>query len=290
MESRENPVFGRKVFFLNPPYQISNFVIGRLREQEYEIYVIDDYRDAKNVLRHYPDSICFINIDNMLTVEQWLNFVVSLEHDPALKSIFLGVISKGIRQSDKTHFMLHANVPAGFLTFNGNITELTETLIEILTLNGAKGRGQSESATCAHDQTATITLPTPEGNKAFRLLDISSVGIAAIAPASYATMFTPKTIFKNAPLNIGNSRVPVSLVLLMIKQSPKFISLVFLFTQGTPANVKNVIREYVAATLQYEMQFAIVNDRKDDTDYSKSFKFSESSEAFLIDDADGDAH
>lgn len=284
MESRENPVFGRKVFFLNPPYQISNFVIGRLREQEYEIYVIDDYKDAKNVLRHYPDSICFINIDTALTTEQWLNFVVSMEREPALKSIFLGVITKGMRQSDKTHFMLHASVPAGFLTFNGNVTELTETLIEILDLNGAKGRRQSVRATCAHDQTATVTLPTPEGNKAFRLLDISSVGIAAIAPIAYQNMFTPKTIFRNAPLNIGENRVQASLLLLMIKQSPKFVSLVFLFTQGTSANVKNIVRDYVAATLQFEMQFAILNEPKDETDYSKSFKFTEGEDAFLVED------
>lgn len=288
MSERESPVFGRKVFFLNPPYQISNFVIGRLRESEYEIYVIDDYKDAKNILRHYPDSICFINIDSVLTTDQWLNFVVSLGREEALKSIFLGVISKGMRQAEKTHFMLHAAVPAGFLVFNGNVTELTETLTEILDLNGAKGRRSSVRATCAHDPTATVTLPTPEGNKAFRLLDISSVGIAAIAPASYQNMFVPKTIFRNAPLRFGVNRVQASLVLLMVKQSPKYISLVFLFTQGMQSNVKTTIREYVAYNLQYEMRLAIENEPKDETDYSKSFTVTDGGDAFLIEDKDGD--
>lgn len=285
MESRENPVFGRKVFFLNPPYQISQFVISRLRELEYEIYIIEDYRDAKNVLRHFPDSICFINVDKGLSLDEWLNFVISLEQEEALRSIFLGVICKGIRNSDKTHFMLHASIPAGFLTFNGNVTELTETLNEILNLNGAKGRRQSVRVTCAHDPTATVTLPTSDGNKAFRLLDISSVGIAAIAPVSYKSMFVPKTLFKNAPIRFGNNHVQGSLVLLMIKESPKFISLVFLFTQGTPNSVKSIIREYVAYNLQYEMRLAIANDPKDETDYSHRKLFSDD-DAFLVEDKD----
>ncbi|MCR5724947.1 MAG: hypothetical protein K6G80_07675 [Treponema sp.] len=282
MEARDNPVFGRKVFFLNPPYQITQFVVSRLRDDEYEIYVIDDYKDAKNILRHYPDSICFINIDSKLTLEEWLNFVVSLEREEALKSIFLGIITKGMRASDKTHFMLHTNVPAGFLSFNGNVTELTATLSEILNLNGARGRRQSVRASCEHDATASITLPTPIGDRAFHMIDISSVGIAARAPAAYAPVFKPNTLFRNAPIHFGSNHVQGTLALYAIKQQEKSITLIFLFTAGTPNSVKSIIRQYVAENLQYEMRMAIDGEPKDETDYSNSVTFDE--DAFLVED------
>ena len=79
MENRENPIFGRKVFFLNPTLSIQNVFVRKLQDLEYEVYTIEHYYDAKPVLSEYEDSICFINIDDRLTYKQWLNFIKSFE-------------------------------------------------------------------------------------------------------------------------------------------------------------------------------------------------------------------
>ena len=41
MEYRENPIFGRKVFFLNPTLSIQNVFVRKLQDLEYEVYTIE---------------------------------------------------------------------------------------------------------------------------------------------------------------------------------------------------------------------------------------------------------
>ena len=58
MEQRtENPFFGRKVYFLNPPLSLSNQIISNLRALEYEVYSIPNYQDAKSILRENQNAI-----------------------------------------------------------------------------------------------------------------------------------------------------------------------------------------------------------------------------------------
>ena len=106
MENRENPIFGRKVFFLNPTLSIQNVFVRKLQDLEYEVYTIEHYYDAKPVLSEYEDSICFINIDDQLTYKQWFNFIKSFEKDSSLETVFLGVISEKIRPHEKEEFLL----------------------------------------------------------------------------------------------------------------------------------------------------------------------------------------
>src|SRR5574344_206655 len=174
---RDNPVYGRKVFFLNPPYSVRKYVITSLQEMEYEVYTIDDYRDAKNILRHYKDSICFVNIDETLTADSWFNFITSFENDESLNSIFLGVVSERMRKSDKDLFLLKTKIPAGFIPLNGKIDDITETFRGILEINGAKGRRQYVRASCANDKDAILLYTTDSKMYQMKLLDLSSVGV-----------------------------------------------------------------------------------------------------------------
>jgi hypothetical protein len=72
--------------------------------------------DAKNILIHYPDSICFINIDSSLESLHWLNFIHSFELDPVLSTIFLGILSHNNRNKDRELFLLNTVIPAGFIS------------------------------------------------------------------------------------------------------------------------------------------------------------------------------
>ena len=54
MESRENPLFGRKIFFICPSYIMEKYLIESLHKNEYEIYVLKDFRRAKGLLSKFP--------------------------------------------------------------------------------------------------------------------------------------------------------------------------------------------------------------------------------------------
>jgi hypothetical protein len=289
MISHENPVFGRKVFFLNPPYNVSQFVLKQLREDEYEIYVIDDYHNVKNILRHFPESICFLNIDDQLTTDQWFNFIVSFEQDPSLKTILPGILASRTRKSEKEHFLLHAAIPAGFIPTNGSMEDLTETIRGILELNGAKGRRQYVRAKCSHDPTAVVHFTSGNRVIPFQLLDISTVGLACAIPPSLGLAFQPNSVIRDVTIILGAKRIQCSTAVYSVKNDETESSLVLLFMKGTPFSVKKTIREYIARAHQYEMRISIQNDQPDETDYSIPPRLQRASEeAFLVNADDTD--
>ncbi|MBR5095901.1 MAG: hypothetical protein IK094_02205, partial [Treponema sp.] len=59
-ENQNSSDFGHKVIFLNPDFGGHGDVFKALREDEYELYFIENYRDAKSVLREYKSSICIV--------------------------------------------------------------------------------------------------------------------------------------------------------------------------------------------------------------------------------------
>jgi hypothetical protein len=289
MESRENPAFGRKVFFLNPIFSMRSIVISRLIENEFEVYIIDDYRDAKSVLRQFPDSICFINIDDQLTHEQWFNFVKSVETDPSLKSIFLGILSSRINKADRDQFMLKASIPAGFIMMNERLEDITETIEGILNINGAKGRRQYVRTNCASDPDALMLVKT--GNKMYKmhLLDISVVGTACILSPQYKDLFQPNSVIRNVTVSLGEKNFACSVAVYAVIVTPQFCKLVLLFMQGMPFSSKKLIRSYITTTLQNTVISIIKKSQRDTADYSKPISIpgiQDNSEAFLMDVSD----
>ena len=283
-EHHDNPIFGRKVFFLNPPYSVRKVVLGNLQEMEYEIYVIDDYKDAKNILRHYKDSICFINVDEQLTPEAWFNFVTSFEDDEILKTIFLGIITERLRKADKDQFMLKANIPAGLIPLNGRLDDITETFNGILEINGAKGRRQYVRAQCAKDPNAVLFYTVGGKMYQFKLLDISSVGTAAILPPQFKDLLQPNSVMRDITISLGTKQLVLSAAVFAIKENEKFLTLVLLFMKGTLSSTKSVIREYVFKTLSSDMINSITGESQDGENYDyKPREVKKNDDAFLLD-------
>ena len=132
MNLHENTDFGRKVFFLNMSYDFQRAVIPALFNKEYEVYEINDYRRAKNILKNYPDSICFIYVDKGLPLNEWFNFMASFEDDPMLSTIFLGIVSSKLDNAQKIHFLMQSVVPAGFVGLDQSDEDIIEQIRSIL--------------------------------------------------------------------------------------------------------------------------------------------------------------
>lgn len=283
-EHHDNPIYGRKVFFLNPPYSIKKVVLGRLQEMEYEVYSIDDYRDAKNILRHYNDSICFINIDDQLTPDEWLNFISSCSTDDSLKSIFFGVMSEHPRKSDKDMFMLKAAIPAGFISVSGKLDDITDTLKGILEINGAKGRRQYVRAQCVKDNSAMMYYTVDNKMYQLKLIDISSVGVAALLPPQFNNLVQPNSVLRNVTFSFSTKQIQLDAAVFAIKESDKFSTLVILFMKGTSGANRKTVRDYVFSMLEKKVLESIIGEEKDSTNYSVTQTAQEIQEdAFLLD-------
>ena len=174
--------FGRKIFFLNPTYSVKKDIVSDLEKNEYEVYVIENYRDAKNLLMKNPDSILFINADAQLSVGAWYNFVRTLERDETLATTITAIMTERMKQSDKDLFVKTAHLRGGIIDFDDGLSSVAKKINEVLLAFDAKGRRQYVRANLVYDRDASLFWNHGSKMHQLRLLDISSVGMAVKIP------------------------------------------------------------------------------------------------------------
>lgn len=275
-EARENPVFGRKVFFINASFNIEQLAKGKLRDMEYETYVIEDFSQAKCILRKNPDSICLVNLDHVdeksLTVIQYLNFILSCEEDETLSSIFFGVLSVNTSPKQMNLFFYNAKLPCGYVPASPNREDFAETLTCILDVNGAKGRRQYVRATCEVSGNAFISIAMKSGEMQLPLVDFSSVGLACKIPDKLCGVIPPNTSFPKVDLWLYGVKLPAPLVILKEFKKGDINVLVTLFAKNVTTEVKNKVRSYVFRILEGNIDKQADYANPDETVYPLELK------------------
>ena len=267
-ENNEKPIFGRKIFFIAPPPNIFPFVTNKLRELEYEIYVIPDYKKAREILRKNPDSICFCNLDDQkLSVKSWLNYIKSYHDDDELKSTIMGVLSSRSRKNDRENFLMQPNLGAGYIVTSVGNTELVDSIKNILDVNGAKGRRQYVRANTANNPMAQIVCEKNNQMFTMQLQDISSVGFACRANNEDAPLFVKNSLLKDFTLRLEKKQITASAVIFATKPGDDFSILVMLFLPNQPAMNKPAIQEFIANTLEQTIIGDTQHIEDDQTDY-----------------------
>lgn len=274
--SKENPVFGRKVFFINASFNIEQLAKGKLRNMEYETYLIEDFRQAKCILRQNPDSICLVNLDHVdeksLTVIQYLNFILSCEEDETLASIFFGVLSINTSPKQMNLFFYNAKLPCGYVPASPNREDFAETLSCILDVNGAKGRRQYVRATCEVSGNAFISIAMKSGEMQLPLVDFSSVGLACKIPDKLCGVIPPNTSFPKVDLWLYGVKLPAPLVILKEFKKGDINVLVTLFAKNVTTEVKNKVRSYVFRILEGNIDKQADYANPDETVYPLELK------------------
>lgn len=261
-------IFGKKVFFLNPAYSIRQEVIPRLQDKEYEVYIIDSYKDAKNILRLHESSVCFINVDAQLSIEAWFNFIKTFEKEMSLRSVFIGIISERIRRDDRAIFLSEAHIPGGIITVDESTEAITAEIERLLTECNAKGMRQYVRAKITNERDAQMFWTTNDKLFQMDLVDISSVGMCVKVPAQMVNFAQKNTVLRDLTLRIGTKQYVVDTIVFAIKSDMQGTNWILLLHPNTPSQVKTAIRVYVSETIQKQLMISINNKAEDATDYN----------------------
>ena len=281
MNLHENTDFGRKVFFLNMSNDFKQTIIPALFNKEYEVYTIDDYRRAKAVLRHFPDSICFIDVDDGLTPNGWFNFMDSFDNDEMLSTIFLGIISSSLGYAQKMHFLMQSVVPAGFIGLNQPYEDLLEQIRNILDLNGAKGRRRFVRADCLDDLRVSVFFDFGENRFTAKIKDISSAGLSCVVSLKYKDSFKVNMLIREFSLIIDNETYKCSAAVLKAFVVNDKMTVVLVFTQAIGFNVRRSIRGFLRSFLQGKITKIAHDNVLDPKDYTLS-----NNDQYIIDEPD----
>ena len=267
----ENPIVGRKVFFINPPLYVENYLHLELKQHEYEVYIISDFRYTKEALRHFPDALCFIFIDDEMTYDEWFNFIQSFQKEPVLKTIFVGLMSAAIPKAQHERFLMNLSLPGGFILlteFKGSA--LIEKIVGILDLNGAKGRRKYLRWDCTSEDTP-INGYFANGSQLLQvsIVNISSVGFVCYYPASYGDVLKKNTLVASFSITLGRRSIVTPSVVFETKivNASKYVS-IMLFSKHVGQDDRKVIKNYVFDQLQDRFEKLVFASQPDVEDYS----------------------
>ena len=267
----ENPIVGRKVFFVNPPLYVENYLHLELKQHEYEVYIISDFRYTKAALRHFPDALCFIFIDDEMSYDEWFNFIQSFQKDPVLKTIFVGLMSANIPKQQHERFLMNLSLPGGFIMlteFKGSA--LIEKIVGILDLNGAKGRRKYLRWDCTSEDTP-INGYFANGSQLLQvsIVNISSVGFVCYYPASYGEALKKNTLVASFSITLGRRSIVTPSVVFETKRvdATRFIS-IMLFSKHVGQDDRKVIKNFVFDQLQDRFEKLVFSAQPDVEDYS----------------------
>lgn len=268
MEYRENPMFGRQVFFLNPPLSVENSIIPVLKNNDYEVYVIRECNCAKPILRTHENAICFIFIDDELSLDAWYNFIKSFEYDPALKSIFLGVISIKAKPKDQERFLLNLKLPGGFVMLEKNMEAVVENIQGILELNGAKGVRKCIRLELLDNKEVNGYFTNGTTLYSFRLINISELGFAAQVPVKMAPIFAKGRVISNVSITMKRFSFVCTIVVFKTSIVNDSCLVVAMLHPETSSSVKKKIHDFIYDTLEIRHRIVLENIARDMTDYN----------------------
>lgn len=269
MADADKSIYGRKVFFLTPTTSFESLYLERLRNMEYEVYVINDYRKAKPLLRKNPDSICFCIIGSQLTLKGWHNFIKSFAEESVFRPLDLGIILPLLTEDKQSNFCAELQYDAGLFCLDGNSEELFRSIVKSLDSLGAKGLRKYVRANClSESQTDLIFM---KDNRMFKLkiIDISSVGIAAKLSMKHANLVFVNQTIKDVTLNLRNMNIIVDIQVTTIKSAGDFLLVIIMFADTVQPESISKIRRYISDNLKETLRATVKTSDLDMLDYEK---------------------
>jgi hypothetical protein len=249
--NEESTSLGKKVFFLYPPSVVRDEVVARLMEQEFEIYMLRDHVGARRILRLYPNSLLFVNLDEGQTEDEWAKWILDVLGDSATAGVHIGIISYNTDEKLKRKYLMDIGIQCGFVQLKLGIDESTRILLETLKANEAKGRRKYVRASCASDRMSLVNLRTMNGLITGSIRDISVVGFSCFFDPD--PHFPKNAILRDIQLKLRGILVSVEGIVYGTREDGGTVYVV-LFTQKVDDIARSKIRRYIRTALQAEIE------------------------------------
>ncbi len=276
-ENQQQAMFGHKVIFLNPNFVGHGDVFKALTESEYELYYIENYRDAKSVLREYKNSICFVYADESAERRKMVNFILSCSKDESLNTTIFYFIASELNGKEKKALEAAKPCYEGLITLNPRTPFLIQDIERNLEERNAKGRRQYVRVSCAEDKDATALAEINGRIYKFKMQDISIVGSACSVEEKFASIFEKGTVIPSVNFTLEGKQITVGKVAVYaIFPAAGMSKLVLLFSEPLKGENKTFVHKYIANKFESAIHTIISTHPRDPEDYSKAFETGES--------------
>ena len=243
-------IVGKKIFFLFPSVAVQNKIVAELVQQEYEVYTTKNKDTLRRVLREYPDSIVFVDINEQMTEAEWEAWITSVKSTPDTKNISIAIVTNSDDEKIKRKYLMTVKV-SGYTVLKFDLDKAIMHIIEILQKLDAKGRRKYMRATTKGDSNATLNLPFNGMFVKGYIRDISVVGISCTLDGD--PDIPKNTLFKDIQVKLLSSLLKVEGIVYGSRMEGTEKIYVLLFTQRIDPDVRTKVRRYIQQNLQSKM-------------------------------------
>jgi hypothetical protein len=248
-------IVGKKVFFLYPTAVVQNKVIAELVQQEYEVYIAKNHDALRRVLRKYPDSIVFVDIDEVLPEKEWESWITTVMKTPETKNAAIGIVTAKDDEALKQKYQHTLGISCGYVAIGSDLDKATVQLMEALHKVDAKGRRKYIRVTTEKEGSAAINLPL---NDAFINGVIKDISVVGISCTFYDDPDLAKnTLFKDIQVKLQSNLLKVEGIVFGSRMDGSAKIYVILFTQRIDPDVRIRIRKFIQQSLQARMDMEL---------------------------------
>lgn len=252
VEGSNSDIIGKKIFFLFPSAVVQNRIIGELIQQEYEVYIAKNKDNLKRVLRQYPDSIIFVDVNEHMAENEWEMWIRGIMDAPDTKDVSIGIVTSNENDQAKQKYQTTLKVPCGYTVINYDLEKIIGHLISVLQEVGAKGRRKYIRAIIDRVESNTSVNLSIDGNYVNgRIKDISAVGISCTFENN---LEIPKnTLLKDIQVRLQTHLLKAEGIVFGSRMEGTEKTYVILFTQRIDPEVRAKIRKYIQQHMQNKM-------------------------------------
>jgi len=248
-EASNSDLVGKKIFFLNPSATIQNQIMDELAQREYEVYVIKNTAHLTRVLKKYPDSIVYINLDDTQKneAEKWIDMIST-----AVPTVFIGIFSSSTDEEFKNKYLGKPKVKCGFFSIKFEIAKTIQQIVKIFESMNVKGRRKYLRATTEDEETATINMPHGTDFINGTIKDISVVGFSCAFENDPG--LKKNNLYKDIQIRLHTMLLKAEAVVFGSRNEYGNNVYVLIFTNRIDPDVCVKIRKYVQQNLQHKME------------------------------------
>ncbi|MCL2068195.1 MAG: PilZ domain-containing protein [Treponema sp.] len=240
---------GRKIFFLHPAVVVQNQIVAELVQQEFEVYLVKDHDTIRKAIGKYPDSIIFVDINEMMAETEWEKWIRGMMKNHP--DISVGIITANHSEDLMRKYINSVKVDCGYTVLKADLKKSIAHILEILLHANAKGRRKYIRANTENETSTTLNLPHGGSFINGVIKDISVVGMSC--SFDHDPELAKNSLFRDIQIKLQSMLLKTEGIVFGSRMDSTSKIYVFLFTQRIDPEVRTKIRKYIQHNLQSKM-------------------------------------
>jgi hypothetical protein len=240
---------GRRVLFVDPPSVIEEQMIHFLVAAQYETAVVPDPRKIQPVLRKFPRSVVYFNIDTRLPPSALEQIVRGVKNTEAQHGAEIGILSYNNNQELAEKYLMELGITAGYITLHIGFEKSARIIIRALEAAQARGERKFVRVKVPTGK-ASLNINTGSSTVEGQILDISEAGAACILKTDYGV----GTHFNDIQLRLWGNLARTSGTIRGERTSPQGKVSVIMFDQFSDSAARGKLYRFLRRVMQHEVE------------------------------------